>query len=358
MPQPEPLTLPRRAVSAAWSGLTATPYGLAILAILASLFRYDAVMMDSWEEMRQISLHWSDPAAIVEYGGHSASNAWLAILFGMGGLTSLVANLTAHVVTVVAVTAAAFALPGIRGSVPRLRIWYGLWVGGPVVAALYSWLGGYDVLTVTGIFAGVTARSKGVRAAGWALAGVNHPTVAVLAFAVWLPWAWWQERTTAPPGIPATRPVHLFARPFVGVAAGSALNTLIASVWHVPTRLEMYSALGGPATFVQYYGWRQAAVMLVAALGAGWLLLALPGTRTSWPVRALAVLAAATAVAIPMIALDHTRIVGLMLLPAALIVASVVPSRLTAKQARLAGLVMLIGGTLMVVPFHINPYAV
>jgi hypothetical protein len=80
-----------------------------------------------------------------------------------------------------------FMMSAVRDTVTTSRVRFVMPSGGPVLALLLTWLGGYDTLCVNGATIAVLSRRAPVSALGWGLFALGHSTIAVIAFPLWGP---------------------------------------------------------------------------------------------------------------------------------------------------------------------------
>jgi hypothetical protein len=235
-----------------------------------------------------------------------------ALVAGVLGLTSAGTYVAFHVVLALTAVILPFIMPRVRRDRALARLLYVILAGSAVVAVLFDWVAGYDAVTVIGCSLAVLARHGMTRAFGWFLMSFNHTSLTVLALGAWLAVTWvsqehvsWRSRLQSL--VPAA----------AGVIVGAATIWLLVRHWGgVTSRTEVYLQYG----LDFYLNALIAGLPLVAftALGIGWVVLLDSSVRAARATVALLVWGLGCSLALPLLALDHTRTISLTLLPALL----------------------------------------
>ena len=285
-------------------GISLAKYGI-------GLFPQAAVLFD-------IALHWrmpgSAPAIIRSVPGNDylLTNAWAAIFAGMLGVSSHVGFYLFQLGLIFVALLIPFALLSLTSGRERPWLLFMLLLGGPQVAVLLNWVGGYDTLSVIGCELAVLAGSLPVAALGWGLLALNHPSLAILAWGFWLPMGWWFCGDLS-------RRQGLLAviLPLVPIMLGILSNQLAIQAWGGNTSRIVWLFQQDYSYYLKNY---VEALPFVAwsVLGGGWLVLAEPRLLRLVETKILFLTAAVAAVLLPLIALDETRVASLALLPALL----------------------------------------
>ena len=179
-----------------------------------------------------------------------------AVAAGILHLTSGRAFIAFHLVLACVAIAVPFALSAVRRS-PELRVGVSLLiVGGAVPAALLSWVGSYDPVSIGGAAVGALASNPVVRAFGWMLFAFNNAGEAAIALAIYVVILWVAR------GRPAFPTIVVSA---LAVVAGYVGIRILTAAWG-----------GGESEFTMMkYLW------IFAVLTGLWLLAA-RGTFGSW----------------------------------------------------------------------------
>ncbi len=243
----------------------------------------------------------------------------------MQGLAASVVGMTSpsrYEVFSLALGAVAIALPIVlswqrEGGYLKLAVFVVI-VGSSLATDLYSWVGVYDAVTVIGIGVALLSPWRLVRMAGWFVVAANHTEVALAGLAVVIAMA-------GVSGFVDYRESGRFAIRSVlreavialgGIAAGYLFLLWIVGHWgeiesrgyyrtHVPGGFSAFSDGLLINTWPIVFG----------SLGASWLFfLLLIGSRQSLPLLVLITAAVGCSVVVPLVALDQSRVIGLILL--------------------------------------------
>jgi hypothetical protein len=300
------------------SGLVGLGFvGIAVLKYGVGVFPASWVLVD-------IANSWSSPGNAGALGpgtSYLLSNAWTAIGLGALGITTSGGYLAASLALTVVALLVPFVMPSISERPRRAGFLFVLLAASALPAVLLQWVGGYDALTVIATCFAVLGRRRWVGVLGWVLLGLNHTSLAAVAFAVWCvtTWALGPDRSRFRADV---------SWALGSVLAGGGLAWLLVGA-SGGSRLEWFQQMG----FAAYaHGLGEAwPYILWSVLGIAWPLLVWMGARDHRAVLVVVALVTATALLVPLVALDETRVIALAVLPALLSLARHVspPSRAT-----------------------------
>jgi hypothetical protein len=246
-------------------------------------------------------------------------------------LTSGPTFLAFHFCLACAAVATPFALRSVRRS-PELRLVVAtLLVGGAVPAILFSWVGSYDPVTLAAAAVAALARSRVVMFLAWAVFAFNDAPEAALAlivFAIVLLVDWQGARP---------RRARVVRR--ISVSGGGAVLGYLG----IRVLTNAWGGASSEFTLVfHYFGFSRFLnstldywpLIIVSALGVGWLFLADREIRNFAAARAMAALAVAMCVVFPFFVLDQSRVLATVLWPGILLTASLTLRRMSPDAAR------------------------
>jgi hypothetical protein len=281
-----------------------------------SLVKYGAGLYPSWRYMQAIAENWRHPMVshlLAPPADYLLDSPVSAVAAGILPLTSGRAFIAFHLVLACVAIAVPFALSAVRRS-PELRVGVSLLiVGGAVPAALLSWVGSYDPVSIGGAAVGALASNPLVRAFGWMLFAFNNAGEAVIALAVYVVILWVARGRSAFPAIVISG---------LAVVAGYVGIRVLTAAWG-----------GGESEFtmMKYYGFSQYLrgygywpLVALSALGVGWLLLVDPEVRHLRVAQVFFGLSLLAAMGMPLIALDTSRVTAGVLYPGMLASAQII----------------------------------
>lgn len=290
---------------------TIAALALGVLALSAGLVKSGIGVFPSWVYLYDLAANADDPARAplmqppADYLRANFPGPWLA---GQLGITGRLPYLAFHLALTLAAILLPFCLPAIRSVPARARTVAALTAGSAVLVVLLGWVGGYDAVSVIAMSIAAITRHPVTIAAGWLLLGLNHPTLAVVAFALWLPVAFlvgaglrWRATASAS----------------AGIVVGIAVNVLVVSGWGGATsRWQLLSEIASTDSVAALASsWP---IVAFAAFGMGWVVLLAPGIRRSAAARILVVEGLVAATLLPLVLVDASRVVALALFPALL----------------------------------------
>lgn len=286
------------------------PMLLGVALVLVGTAKYGVDLWPGWTNMLDAVQHWPDPKgapSLVPPQDYILGSPVMVILGGwLRAATPWTYVGLSMALTLVALVLP-FAMPLVRNQATTARILFMALVGGPLLPLLLTWVGGYDAVTIIAVTLAVLSKRPAVSVAGWALMAFNHLPVAVIAAALWLP----VVLMSRAPDSRASRRTRILAM-VVGCAVGGLAVQLVTGFWGgVTSRAEIVQNYG-PA---YYFNTLLAALPLVifSSLGVVWVLLLTRGALRLWTTKWLIAAAASAAIAIPMIALDQSRTIALVL---------------------------------------------
>lgn len=295
---------------------------LGALAALVGIVKYGLVMWAGWPNLLEVAQNWKDPTAgplVQPPQDYILANAAPSALIGMLGVTVPFAYVTLQVLLALLAIMLPFTMPVVRSSAEVSRLVFVMLAGGPVLALLLTWIGGYDTLCILGATIGVLARRSPIAGIGWSLFAIGHSTIALLAFMLWSTWLLLTSVTGARRGAWVR-----VAWGFSGVVAGSVITGVLVASWGgVTSRLEVYRLYP-----IDYYVNALIAGMpmiLFSALGVGWIVLLDSRVRRSRAALLITGSALLLSFVLPVLALDQTRTIALVTFPLVLAWAAAVP---------------------------------
>ena len=294
--------------STARPGLLAA--GLAALAVLVVVAKNGIGVFPSWPFLLNLAENWQDPAAaplLVPPADYLKANFVAAWLAGALGFVSPKGYVVFNVILTLFALLLPFAMPVVRRRVRTATLLFVAIVGGPIAVVLLTWVGGYDAISVIGLTIAALARHPIVGAVGWLLVGLNHPSLALLGFAVWVPIV----------VLTAERLVALRRVGFglAGVLVGAIASTLIVNGWSGATnRWEWFITNEEAPGLGELVGVFFPA--LFGTVGVLWFVFLRPSFLRTWVVRVLVIEVVVLTVVLPFFVLDITRAIALVMLAA------------------------------------------
>ena len=287
---------------------------LGALTALIGLVKYGLQMWPAWVNLYQAALHWTNPTQatlLAPPQDYILSSSAEALVLGAAHLTWQPLYVGIQVGLAIFAIVLPFMMLASRRSMDSARVLFLMMAGGPVVALLLTWVGGYDALCVIAATIAVLSKNKYVSVAAWLVLGIVNASVAVLGFCLWavfLLLGLSKEQRGSTWRI-------LFAA--FSVAVGIlAMWTVTLSWGGVTSRYEAYRLYG-----LDYY-WNAFVagmpLMLFSALGVGWIVLLDANVRRTRAARVVLFGVLIAALVIPFLALDETRIIAWVTIPTVL----------------------------------------
>ena len=285
---------------------------LAALAVLVVVIKNGIGVFPSWPFLLNLAENWQDPAAaplLVPPADYLKANFVAAWLAGAFGFVSPQAYVIFNLILTVFALLLPFAMPAVRRQVRTAMLLFIAIVGGPIAVVLLTWVGGYDAISVIGLTIAALARHPIVGAVGWLLVGLNHPSLALLGFAAWVPIVVVSSDRMAA--------VRRSVTGLAGVVLGAVLSTLIVNGWGGATnRWEWFitnEEAPGFAEIVAVFF-----PVLFGTVGVLWFVFLRPSFLRTWVVRILVIEVVVLTLVLPFFVLDITRVIALVMLAALL----------------------------------------
>ena len=303
------------------------PLTCAAAVLVLCVVKYGIGLYPSWRYMQELAQHWQHPLRAPVFSHVHArfllDSPVSAEIAGIVHLTSAREYLAFHLLLACAAIVIPFCLRAVRRSA-ELRLGVALLlVGGTVPAVLLSWVGSYDPVSIGSAAVAALASNPVVRALAWMVFAFNNApeaAIGLVIFAIVL-WTDGGKSTALRIGLSGA-----------GAVVGYVGIRVLTSAWGGgQSQLAMMKFYG----FTQYllsYGYLP--LVVLSALGVGWLFLADRRVRNLPAARALLVLALLTASGMPLLALDTSRTIATTLWPGMLLTAGIVVDRLGAQSAR------------------------
>ena len=295
--------------------------------LVIDLVKYGVGILPSWNFMQAIAQNWRNPHSSVFMTAPAdfrLADSASAVLAGWLHLTTGIEFLGFHFLLACTALVIPLLMPSVRRD-PRLRAIVGLLlIGSAIPAVLLSWIGSYDPVSIAA--AGVAGLSRRPWAAslGWAVFSFNNASqafVAAIIYAVVLVSDDWDGAKTR----------------LLAAAAG-----LIVGYTGVQVLISHWGGATGAWTIFRNYGFSRYVdgatsywpLIAISALGIGWLMIFDKRTRQLRAAKALIVMSLLATIAIPLIAVDETRILAGALWAPLLLTASIIARRIDDKAMR------------------------
>lgn len=290
--------------------------GLRLIAISVAKFGISAFPQAG--VFYDISIHWQDPGSApllirgVMGNDYLLTNAWSALLAGMIGISDPIGFYLFQLGLVIIALLSPFAMPSLASSPGRLWLLVALLLAGPQCVLLLSWVGGYDALSMLGAVLAVLARSSLLAMLGWGILALNHPSLAVTAWLLWLPMRVWVDR-----GLVLRQRLKGIIFSLIPITIGILINHVIVAFWGGNTSRIDWLVNMDYDYYLEKYTQALPAI-LWSLMGLGWMILIGASLFKTFETRLLLIIISLAAVLLPLIALDETRVASLALLPVVL----------------------------------------
>lgn len=284
---------------------------LGLVALAIGLVKYGIDVSPGWQVQFSAVTAWPEPwtgSLLSPPQDYILSSPAAIILAGTLSISDVAVFFAFSLALVLMALWLPFLMPGIRQSRASARLLFIVLVGGPIFPVLLSWVGGYDALTVIGMVIGVLSRHPAASFLGWSLAAFNHLEITALAVLVWIGFITIRGRGA---NHPLDWKIPLAG--LLGLVTGGAAITWLTSKWDVTPRSDIFERYG----FDYFWNAFLASLPLVifTALGILWIVLLDKRIRRKATSVFILAIALAASVLIPLIALDQTRTVALVLFP-------------------------------------------
>ncbi len=300
--------------------------GQAVILIAAGLAKYGIGIFVSASYMVTLASNYSSRHLAKIIGGEAASyllsSPVSAVVAGFFGFSTLRSYVSFHFALAIGSLIAPLLFPSVRRD-PDIRVLILiLLVGGATLPVLFGWIGSYDPTSLTAAASLGLAASATASGAAMMVFAFNNAPEALLSLLVLSAVMVTHDARTALRRVPILCASALFG--YVGIR-------MLTSYWGGSTsRLTWFKT----ASFHQYLidGVSNWPLILLASLGVGWFiflqgeLLRFPATKT------LVICSLASAILIPLIALDESRITSSVIYHSMLYVARTHFPRLIQSQ--------------------------
>jgi hypothetical protein len=303
------------------------PRACAAAVLVLSVVKYGIGLYPSWRYMQELARHWQHPLQAPLFSHVHAryllDSPVSAEIAGIMHLTGAREYLAFHLVLACAAIVVPFCLRAVRqAAVLRLGVAL-LLVGGTVPALLLSWVGSYDPVSIGSAAVAALASNPVVRAAAWAVFAFNNAPEAAIALVIFAIVLWADGGKSTAPRIVLSG---------AGAVVGYVAIRVLTSVWGGGQSQLAMMKFYGFRHYLLSYGYLP--LVVLSALGVGWLFLVDRQVRNLRAARALLVLALLAATGMPLLALDTSRTIATTLWPALLLTAGIIVDRLGAQSAR------------------------
>jgi len=280
---------------------------LASGALIATVLKTGVGIHPEWHRLWDGAIHWQDISQsplLAEGDASLRSNIVGSWLSGVLGFSS------AHRYLFLAFFFAAIAimLPILLSyrsdSRSRVKLAFIFVAGGSLAPIALTWIGGYDTVSIIALTVAVMVRNHWVSSLAWFVLALNHSPVALLALVAWLPIAWliWQRDG-----------LIRFVTSAGSVAAGVIAMHEITNAWGGSAdRLTLFQAIPFDTILNCYL--TMLPLTTFSVLGVGWVVLVDRNIRSSIIGRVLILETLAISLTVPLIAIDASRIAGLIVI--------------------------------------------
>ena len=280
---------------------------LAVAALAVVVLKNGIGVFPSWPFLLNFAEYWSDPSTaslLVPPADYLKANFVAAWISGALGFTTPTAYFFFNLVLTGIALTLPFLMTVVRQRSRTSLLMFITIVGGPIAVVLLTWVGGYDAVSVIGITVAALARHSIVGAIGWLLVGMNHPSLAVLGFLVWLPIV---MVTSVRSDV-----LRRSSLGFLGLVLGAGISTALVNAWGGATnRWEWFIANDQALTLHDFLGVVWPA--LFGTVGVLWFVLLRPKFLRTWVVRVLVGEIVILTIALPFFVLDVTRVIALVM---------------------------------------------
>ena len=298
-----------------------------VAVLVLSIAKYGVGLLPSWQYMQALAIHWRDPHSspfLQPPDDFRLRSPVSAVAAGWLHLTGNSQFVGFHLVLALVAVVLPLIMPRVRRSA-ELRALVGLLIlGGAIPPILLSWIGSYDPVSIGAAAVAALAVRREVAALGWMVFAFNNAPEAALGFAALAVVLLVDQGRLALPRL---------IMGGVGGVAGYVGMRVLDNVWGGGT---------GEGTLVHFYGFHRYTssaehfwpLIILSALGVGWLMVSSPEAWRLPAVRVFAALSVLFGFGIPLLALDETRITAGALWAPLLAVATIVARQLRIDEVR------------------------
>ncbi len=306
MVQSQVLTPTARVRAAASHPIAFTAF-LAFSALVVTVFKTGIGIHPEWHRLWDGAIHWQDISQsplLAEGDASLRSNVVGSWLAGALGMQSAHRYLYFSMLLAAIAIVLPIALGYRKESTQRAKLAFIFVAGGSLAPIALTWIGGYDAVSIIALTTAVMVRKHWIALFGWFVLAMNHSPIAIFAFIAWAPialimWRWDATMRIVTAGI--------------AVIAGSfAMHTFTSSWGGSADRFALFRAIPFDAIWHCYITTLPLTVFSI--LGIGWVVLAHRSVRNSTIGKALIIESLAISLFIPLIAIDATRIAGMIVI--------------------------------------------
>lgn len=284
--------------------------GLGTAAVVLVVLKYGIAWHPEWARLHDAAVHWPQigDSALITAGDRSLlSNISLAYVAGLLRAVTVPAYFAVCSIAILIALALPFAMRWRSALFAQLA--FVVVAGGALAPVLLAWNGGYDAaVVIAGVVAGLSRRTW-LAGVGWLALGFSHAAVAGVGLLIWLPVMWVSGNASVRARL-SRAGVAL-----AGVILGWLAIRTLTDAWGGSTdRLSLFRSISFGDIASSFAN--ALPLVLFGTLGVAWLLLIDPRVRAARSSRAMLVMALVAALAVPLIAVDQTRIVVLVLVAA------------------------------------------
>ena len=306
MVQSPVLTRWARVTTAAANPLYFTAF-LAFAALAVTVLKTGIGIHPEWHRLLDGAIHWQDISQsplLAEGDASLRSNVVESWLSGALGFQSPKRYLTFAMVLAAIAIVLPIALAYRKDNTQRVKLAFIFVAGGSLAPIALSWIGGYDAVSIITLITAVMVRKQWNSLIAWFVLAMNHAPVALLAFLAWVPIALviWKRDATA----------RIVTSALATIAGAGAMH-VITNAWGGSTdRFALFTAIPFDALWHAYI--TMLPITVFSILGIGWIVLADRSLRRSTIGKVLIIESLAISLLIPLVAIDATRIAGMIAL--------------------------------------------
>lgn len=301
----------------------------ALLVLVVVLIKYGAGVPGNLGYLVALAQHWQHPLGVAELantgGMYLLSSSTSAVVAGVLHFVTYRTFLLFHLGLVCVAITLPFFLLRYRSNARSLMVV--LYLASGIAPTLLTWVGSYDPATVIGATMGSLATSRRTQAFGWALFAFNNLAQAGLGFVAFGVVVVARDRTARDRIITGA----------VGCTLGFVALVGELQIWHgsILGRSAYFSQTSA-LTYIQpienYFP-----LIVFSALGIGWAIVLHPRIRSERAVTALVVVAVVMSFVVARTALDESRVLTIVMLPAsAWLISAIADSQVPRRISRVA----------------------